>query len=65
MQLSNILLTLASMAMATAAPTAGNSSAIDDATVIGDWRTSFTPTDQPQKNCEVLDCMSSFLSFRE
>ncbi|KAK6210556.1 hypothetical protein LQW54_006164 [Pestalotiopsis sp. IQ-011] len=53
MQFSSALLTLVSVALATAAPTAGNQSTVTDVPVMGEWRPTFTTTDQPQTNCNV------------
>lgn len=65
MQFSNIIMALTSMALATAAPTAGNQSTIADVPVMGEWRPTFTTTDKPQTGCNVEARMSSLLSFRE
>lgn len=65
MQFSNLIMTLASVALATAAPTAGNQSTVADVPVMGEWRPTFTTTDQPQTGCNVEARMSSLLSFRE
>lgn len=61
MQFSNVLLSLASMALTIAAPTA-NESAVP---AVGAWRETFTKTADTQTYCKFKGGMYSFVSFGE